>query len=59
MNLCLHVGDLRWLFLIAKFNFFIYLQADAPDASKIADKDLIGATVVLITCSYHNQEFIR
>jgi len=39
-------------------HMFVF-QADAPDPSKIADKDLIGATVVLITCSYHNQEFIR
>jgi histone chaperone ASF1 len=39
-------------------HMFVF-QADAPDQSKIPDKDLIGATVVLITCSYHNQEFIR
>eukprot|EP00088_Acartia_fossae_P014878 TRINITY_DN1802_c0_g1_i1.p1 TRINITY_DN1802_c0_g1~~TRINITY_DN1802_c0_g1_i1.p1 ORF type:complete len:217 (-),score=53.00 TRINITY_DN1802_c0_g1_i1:14-664(-) len=39
-------------------HMFVF-QADAPDPSKIPDKDLIGATVVLITCSYHNQEFIR
>jgi len=34
-------------------------QADAPDPGKIPAKDIIGATVVLITCSYHAQEFIR
>ena len=34
-------------------------QADAPDHSKIPGKDLLGATVVLISCSYHGQEFIR
>jgi len=39
-------------------HMFVF-QADSPDPSKIPDKDLIGATVVLITCSYHNQEFIR
>jgi len=39
-------------------HMFVF-QADAPDPSKIPDKDLTGATVVLITCSYHNQEFIR
>jgi len=39
-------------------HMFVF-QADAPDANKIPDQDLIGATVVLITCSYHNQEFIR
>lgn len=34
-------------------------QADAPDHTKIPVKDLLGATVVLISCSYHGQEFIR
>ena len=36
-----------------------HTQADAPDHSKIPGKDLLGATVVLISCSYHGQEFIR
>ena len=35
------------------------LQADSPDHTKIPVKDLLGATVVLISCSYHGQEFIR
>lgn len=34
------------------------LQADAPDPSKIAES-VLGVTVVLITCSYHQQEFVR
>jgi histone chaperone ASF1 len=39
-------------------NRFI-LQADAPDTSLIATSDLIGVTVVLITCSYIDQEFVK
>jgi len=39
-------------------HMFVF-QADAPDHSKIPGKDLLGATVVLISCSYHGQEFIR
>jgi histone chaperone ASF1 len=39
-------------------NKFI-LQTNAPDASRIPDRDLMGVTVVLITCSYKEQEFIR
>merc|ERR1719197_1169506 len=35
------------------------LQSDGPDATKIPLKDIRGVTVVLITCSYKNQEFIR
>jgi histone chaperone ASF1 len=39
-------------------NRFI-LQADAPNTSLIATSDLIGVTVVLITCSYMDQEFVK
>ena len=35
------------------------LQADAPDSSKIPINDIIGVTVVLVTCSYKDQEFAR
>jgi len=34
-------------------------RADAPDFSKIPAEDLVGITVVLLTGSYKNQEFIR
>lgn len=40
---------------ISKFVF----QAPAPDPSLISDGDLIGVTVVLVTCSYHDHEFVR
>ena len=35
------------------------LQAAAPDYSLIQQEDLIGVTVVLVTCSFKDQEFIR
>jgi len=38
-----------------KFTF----EAPAPDTKKIPREDLLGVTVVLLTCSYKAQEFIR
>jgi histone chaperone ASF1 len=35
------------------------LQADAPDPSQLAQEDLLGVTVVLVTCSYKEREFVR
>jgi len=35
------------------------LEAGCPDYSSIRNEDLIGVTVVLVTCSYMNQEFLR
>lgn len=35
------------------------LEASCPDYSSIRNEDLIGVTVVLVTCSYMNQEFLR
>lgn len=37
----------------------IYTQANPPDPSKILDQDVIGVTVILLTCSYKDREFIR
>jgi len=34
-------------------------EAPAPDPSKIPESDLLDVTVVLLTCSYKEQEFIR
>ena len=39
-------------------NRFI-LQADAPNTELISTSDLIGVTVLLITCSYMDQEFVK
>jgi len=35
------------------------LQADAPDISQIPEGDILGVTVVLVTCSYREKEFLR
>lgn len=35
------------------------LQAEPPDPSKIREEDIMGVTVLLLTCSYMGQEFIR
>ena len=34
-------------------------QADGPDVSKIPQDDLVGVTVLLLKCSYMEQEFIN
>ncbi|THU63391.1 hypothetical protein C4D60_Mb01t15270 [Musa balbisiana] len=34
-------------------------KADPPDPTKIREEDIIGVTVLLLTCSYMGQEFIR
>jgi len=39
-------------------NRFVF-QGDAPDPSLIPKDDLLGVTVVLVTCSYKDKEFIR
>lgn len=39
-------------------NKFVF-QAPAPDPSHIPEKDLLEVTVILLTCSYLDQEFIR
>ncbi|EFJ23001.1 hypothetical protein SELMODRAFT_232645 [Selaginella moellendorffii] len=43
-----NVGNYRFLF-----------QADPPEWTKIPDEDILGVTVLLLTCSYLGQEFIR
>jgi len=39
-------------------NRFVF-QGDPPDPGRIPVDDLIGVTVVLLTCSYKDKEFIR
>ena len=39
-------------------NRFLF-PAPAPDPSRIPKKELLGVTIVLLTCSYKDQEFIR
>ena len=38
---------------------FDWIQADPPDIAKIPADDAVGVTVVLITASYREQEFVR
>ena len=35
------------------------LQAPAPDPAQLPEQDLIGVTVVLVTCSFLDHEFVR
>ncbi|CAM6046701.1 unnamed protein product [Sphagnum compactum] len=44
----LNVGNYRFVF-----------QAEPPEPEKIPEEDIIGVTVLLLTCSYLGQEFIR
>ncbi|KAH9905866.1 histone deposition protein Asf1 [Xylariomycetidae sp. FL2044] len=39
-------------------NKFVF-EADAPKTSRIPDADILGVTVVLLTCAYDGREFIR
>ncbi|KAG9251224.1 histone chaperone ASF1 [Emericellopsis atlantica] len=39
-------------------NKFIF-EADAPNTSRIPETDILGVTVVLLTCAYDGREFIR
>ncbi|KAG9135947.1 hypothetical protein Leryth_024549 [Lithospermum erythrorhizon] len=42
---------------VGKYRFV--LEADPPDPLKIREEDIIGVTVMLLTCSYLGQEFVR
>ncbi|KAI0005760.1 histone deposition protein Asf1 [Xylariaceae sp. FL0662B] len=39
-------------------NKFIF-EADAPKTNRIPDADILGVTVILLTCSYDGREFVR
>ncbi|CAH1773610.1 unnamed protein product [Owenia fusiformis] len=34
-------------------------EADPPDTTQIPTQDIVGVTVILLTCSYRGKEFIR
>ncbi|XP_020575822.1 LOW QUALITY PROTEIN: probable histone chaperone ASF1A [Phalaenopsis equestris] len=40
-------------------NYRFVFQADPPDPSMIREEDILGVTVLLLTCSFVGQEFIR
>ncbi|KAK7841573.1 putative histone chaperone asf1a [Quercus suber] len=56
----INVGNYRFI-LLAIFSGSSYrlAQADPPDPSKIREEDIISVTVLLLTCSYLGQEFVR
>ncbi|KAJ5601656.1 hypothetical protein N7510_011190 [Penicillium lagena] len=39
-------------------NKFIF-QADSPDLKRIPTSEILGVTVILLTCSYDDREFVR
>lgn len=39
-------------------HMFVF-QAPPPDVNRIPENDALGVTVVLLTCSYRGQEFVR
>ncbi|OTB02020.1 hypothetical protein M426DRAFT_322981 [Hypoxylon sp. CI-4A] len=39
-------------------NKFVF-EADAPKTTRIPDADILGVTVVLLTCAYDGREFVR
>jgi histone chaperone ASF1 len=40
---------------VNKFQF----RADPPDLSRIPNSEIIGVTVILLSCSYEEREFVR
>ena len=39
-------------------NKFIF-EADPPDTNRIPDAEILGVTVILLTCAYDGREFVR
>ena len=39
--------------------FAFILKVDAPDPTLIPSQDILGATIVLLTCTYREKEFLR
>jgi histone chaperone ASF1 len=39
-------------------NKFIF-EADPPNTTKIPDAEILGVTVILLTCAYDSREFVR
>lgn len=44
---------------VAPGQYRFVFQADPPDFSKIPPDDVVGVTILLLTCSYKAQEFLR
>jgi histone chaperone ASF1 len=39
-------------------NKFVF-EADPPNTTRIPGSDILGVTVILLTCSYDDREFVR
>lgn len=39
--------------------FMFVLEVEAPDPKLIPPNDLVGVTIILLSCSYLNKEFVR
>lgn len=39
--------------------FAFILKSEAPNPAKVPTQDILGATIVLLTCTYKNKEFLR
>lgn len=39
-------------------NKFIF-EADSPNTTRIPETDVLGVTVILLTCAYDGREFVR
>ena len=50
-------------FLVSKFEGTAIkqatTQADSPNPEKLPQEDVVGVTVVLLTCSFRSNEFVR
>jgi len=44
---------------VAPGQYRFIFQADPPNFSALPSSDIVGVTIVLLTCSYKNQEFLR
>ncbi|KAF3780867.1 Histone chaperone [Nymphaea thermarum] len=59
-----NVGNYRFVFQASCLiqpcpQIGLHISADPPDPLKIREEDIIGVTVLLLTCSYLGQEFVR
>jgi len=44
---------------VAPGSYRFVFQAEPPNPSQLPQDDIVGVTVMLLTCSYNQQEFIR
>ena len=44
---------------VAPGQYRFVFQADPPNFTALPSSDIVGVTIILLTCSYRNQEFLR